>query len=123
MCNCNLCKSNLIKSIGYTVGATFAISTGFTETDVDNGKCYRLVLCANLPSMSTIVPVTLQFNSSFLPVMDRIGNNLMSDQLHTRKCYNLIYGANPPHFLVTNCVPNSANLAVEETPEIVSLKK
>lgn len=118
MCNCNLCKSNLIKSTRYTVGATFAIVTGFTETDVDNGKCYRLILCANLPSMSTIVPVTLEFNGSYLPVLDKIGNKLMSDQLHTRKCYNLVYGANTPHFLVTNCIPNSANIPVVEVSNL-----
>lgn len=121
MNNCNQCFCNIIRSASYTVGATFGIVTGFTDADVENGKKYRLILCTNLPSMTTIVPVTLQINGTQYPVLDKIGNNLMSDQLHTRKCYNLVIGTNPVHFMVLDCIPKSAFYPVEEAPEEVSV--
>lgn len=121
-CNCN----RIITPTSYTVGATFNINTDFTDSDIENGKRYILVLNKSLPAMSTVIPVYLQINGNFYPVQDLLGNNLMSDQLRSlpRKVSNcgcvssgvarIVYGSNPSHFKVLICLPISSAVATEE---------
>lgn len=52
---------------------------------------------------SDIYPIYLKINSVLYPVLTNAGNHLMSDQICTRTRYNLVYGNNKPHFLLTNC--------------------
>lgn len=112
-------RNRIIKPVSYTAGGNFIINTNFTDTDAENRKRYELILTVNLPSMTTIVPVFITFNGTNIPMLDDIGNNLMSDQLHTRKRYRLVYGINPKHLTVLNCLGSSAFYPVEETEEDV----
>ena len=121
-CNCN----RIITQTEYVVGATFNISTDFTDNGVENGKRYILVLNKDLPAMTTVIPVYLQINGEYYPMQDLLGNNLMSDQLRAfpRKVSNcgcvssgiarIVYGANPPHFKVLICLPTSSAVPTEE---------
>lgn len=117
--SCNNCSCNrTIKSNGYTQsGGSFNILTGFTESDVDNGKCYKLILCTSLPSVASIMPCTVQFNGVQIPLLDSIGNRVMSDQLHTRKCYHCVYGTNLGHLILRNPICSSAFIAGDEEDE------
>lgn len=117
--SCNNCKcNNVIRANSYTVGETFNINTTFDLDTTKNGKRYVLVLNEDLPSMTTIVPVTIivrvNGTDTAIPVQDIIGNNLMSDQLRfigDRKCCDrvirIIFGNNPNHFKVLQCLPRS----------------
>lgn len=126
----NNCRCNrIITPTSYTVGATFNINTSFTDSDLENGKRYILVLNQNLPAMTTIVPVYLQVNGTYYPMQDLLGNSLMSDQLRffPRSASNcgcgssgvarIIFGSNVGHFKVLVCLPTSSAVITEEVEE------
>jgi hypothetical protein len=123
------CRNRVITPTSYTVGSTFNINTTFTDTDIENGKRYVLVLNKNLPSMTTIIPVYLEVNGTYYPMQDRLGNNLMSDQLRSfprnvASCgcvssgvARIVYGSNTGHFKVLVCLPTSSAVITEEVEE------
>lgn len=126
----NNCRCNrVITPTSYTVGATFNINTTFTDSDLENGKKYILVLNKDLPAMTTIVPVYLQVNGTYYPMQDILGNNLMSDQLRffPRQMNNcgcrsagiarIVFGSNVGHFKVLVCLPTSSAVITEEVEE------
>ena len=119
---------------------TFMISRGFFGkalhfktwyrcliwSTLTNCQRFTLVLPIDLPAMTTIVPVyiaiTINGVSTNIPLQDVIGNNFMSDQLRNLpknacNCFGiarLIYGGNPQHFKVLNCVPSSSAISFDE---------
>lgn len=125
------CKCNrVIRATSYTVGNSFNINTDFEIGDLDNGMRFILSLPVDLPPMTTIVPVyvVIKVNGvvTNIPVQDIIGNNLMSDQLrffnrvgncecNRKGVVRIIYGSNPIHFKVLQCLPESAAVEFEET--------
>lgn len=125
------CKCNrVIRATSYTVGNSFNINTDFEIGDLDNGMRFILSLPVDLPPMTTIVPVyvviTVNGVVTNIPVQDIIGNNLMSDQLrffnrvgncgcNRKGVVRIIYGSNPAHFKVLQCLPESAAVEFEET--------
>lgn len=125
------CKCNrVIRATSYTVGNSFNINTDFEIGDLDNGMRFILSLPVDLPPMTTIVPVyvVIKVNGvvTNIPVQDIIGNNLMSDQLrffnrvgncecNRKGVVRIIYGSNPAHFKVLQCLPESAAVEFEET--------
>lgn len=128
-CNCN----RIITPTSYTVGATFNINTSFTDTDLENGKRYILVLNQNLPAMSTVVPVYLQVNGTYYPMQDILGNSLMSDQLRffprnisscgcrTSGVVRIVFGSNVGHFKVLVCLPASSAIITEEVEDFTDV--
>lgn len=125
------CKCNrVIRATSYTVGNSFNINTDFEIGDLDNGMRFILSLPVDLPPMTTIVPVyvVIKVNGvvTNIPVQDIIGNNLMSDQLrffnrvgncecNRKGVVRIIYGSNPTHFKVLQCLHESAAVEFEET--------
>lgn len=121
-CKCN----NIIRATSYTVGDSFNINTDFSISTLTNCQRFTLVLPIDLPAMTTIVPVyiaiTINGVSANIPLQDVIGNNFMSDQLRNLpknacNCFGiarLIYGGNPQHFKVLNCVPSSSAISFDE---------
>ena len=125
------CKK-ILKSTSYTVGNSFNINiTNESITDLENCERFVLILTQNLPAMTTIVPVYLVINGQNYPVQDLIGNNLMSDQLkyfpQSRNCCvqqgvaRIIFGSNPNHFKVLQCLPQSSAVGFVETTETVAI--
>lgn len=128
--NCN-CNKRVLRASSYQVGNSFNIIVNNPNiTDLDNGCKFVLILPIDLPAMTTIVPVIIVLNGVNYPVQDIIGNNLMSDQLRffpqNRKCCNregivrIVFGSNPNHFKVLNCLPNSSAVEFEQNVEVVS---
>lgn len=125
--NCN-CKRT-IRATSYTVGTSFVINTDFSISSLENGQRFVLTLPVDLPAMTTIVPVFLAINLNGtainIPVQDIIGNNLMSDQLRflhqigncdcsRRGVVRIVYGSNPGHFKILQCLPESSAVEFEE---------
>ena len=121
------CKcSNIIRATSYTVGDSFNINANFSINSLTNCQRFTLVLPIDLPAMTTIVPVyvviTVNGTATNIPLQDVIGNNFMSDQLRNLpkngcNCFGvarLIYGSNPQHFKVLNCVPSSSAISFDE---------
>lgn len=130
---CNKCNNRVIRATSYTVGSSFNINTDFSIQDLDNGMRFLLTLPVDLPAMTTIVPVILVITVNGvvtnIPMQDILGNNLMSDQLRfLPKCGNccnrkgvvrIIFGSNPSHFKVLQCLPQSGAVEFEESTEPV----
>ena len=127
-CNCN----RIIRATSYTIGNSFNINTNFSIRDLDNGMRFLLVLPIDFPAMTTIVPVYVVINvngvATNIPIQDIIGNNLMSDQLRflpqrrnccrCEKIVRIIYGSNPSHFKVLQCLPESSAVEFENSIEV-----
>lgn len=131
-CNNNCDCHKVIRATSYTVGNSFNINTNFSINDLDNGRRFILTLPVDLPAMTTIVPVylviTVNGTSQNIPMQNIIGNNLMSDQLrfftrrgncdcNRRGVARIIFGSNPSHFKVLQCLPESAAVEFEEDTE------
>lgn len=131
-CNNNCDCHKIIRATSYTVGNSFNINTNFSVNNLDNGRRFILTLPIDLPAMTTIVPVylviTVDGTSTNIPMQDVIGNNLMSDQLrffarrgncdcNRQGVARIIFGSNPSHFKVLQCLPQSAAVEYEENTE------
>lgn len=104
-CNCN----RIIKSSGFgTTEENLVVLTSGTFTLI-NGEAFDLIICQRKPSMSTILPVVVQVNGVNYPLLNRIGNPVMSDQLTSRTRYRIFYGEITPHFLTVNCLRSTQN--------------
>lgn len=125
--NCN--RKRTIRATSYTVGNSFNINTDFDISSLENGCRFVLTLPVDLPAMTTIVPVILVIKVNGVvtnvPMQDIIGNNLMSDQLrflcqigncdcNRRGVARIVYGSNPSHFKVLQCLPQSAAVKFDE---------
>ena len=103
-----MCPCNTIKVSGFgTTDTEFVILTTGSTVQLTNGYLYNLIVCQRLPSLSVVLPVFIQVNGVNYPLLDRIGNQVMSDQIKTRANYRMFYGERDPHFLTTNCLCNS----------------
>lgn len=103
-----------LHATGYTTTASAfiiaATPTCICHDPVDtlyNGELFKLVTCITVPAMTSILPVYITVNGVNYPVQDIIGNNLMSDKIHSRRRYRLVFGTNPAHFKLTTCVGTS----------------
>lgn len=125
---CNNCNRT-IRATSYAIGSNFTINTDFSINDLDNGMRFILTLPVDLPAMVTILPVRISIKvngvTTLIPVQDIIGNNLMSDQLRffprirDCRCRNkgivrIVFGSNPSHFKVLQCLPESSAVEFEE---------
>lgn len=113
-CKCN----NVIRATSYTAGAELTINTNFSTTALSNCDRFLLILPSDIPATTSITTVnmtlTVNGSSTTVPLQDIVGNNLMSDQVRficKNQCGNrvvrIIYGSNPAHFKVLQCLPNS----------------
>lgn len=114
-CKCN----NVITATSYNTSDTaFQINTNFSISEINNCQRFVLSLPIDLPAMTNTVPVYIVINingtSTTIPIQDILGNNLMSDQIRficKNSCGNrvvrIVYGSNPAHFKVLQCLPNS----------------
>jgi hypothetical protein len=118
-CNCD----NIIRATDYDVSTTiFQINTSFSVSSISNCQRFILSLPIALPAITTNVPVSVVISingtNTSIPVQDILGNNLMADQLRficKNQCGNrvvrIIYGSNPSHFKVLQCLPESSAVA------------
>ena len=117
-----------LRAGSYTVGAT-----GFTINAIQNCPCkaitklcngeqFKLITCLSFPAVTNLVPVFIVLNGTSYPVLDEYGNTLMSDQIRCRRCYKLVFGTNPVHFIVKQCLcpSQSTPTSIVATPSSAS---
>lgn len=117
-----------LRATSYTVGATaFTIVASpscacrGTLNRLCNGECFRLITCLAFPAVATLVPVYISINGTSYPVLDEFGNTLMSDQIRCRRAYRIVFGTNPNHFIVKQCLePSQATPTCITIPTAVS---
>lgn len=113
--NCRCCD-RFLKSSSITVGATSVVITVESNATLNNLDRFCLLLTQNLPVGSNTLPVEITISSTTYPMYTRSGNLLRADQLRCRKLYPVIFGTDPNHFSLVNCVPNTTYSAAPATP-------
>lgn len=91
-------------------GSTFNIIVSPTNqccetlSRLRNGEAVDLITCLSFPATNTLLPVYIQIGTNTYPVLDRFGNDLMTDQIRSRRRYRLLFGTDEPHFIVNQCL-------------------
>ena len=113
MCN----KNKNIKITSATItGGTLLLSTGLTGKTIRNGGRSNLCICTDLPVSTTVVPVEIVINDTNIPMQDVLGNTLQSDQITSRCAFPGVWGTQPLHFKLCNCLRRSVATAEETVP-------
>ena len=100
--SCRVIKSVSVTSSGGNTIVNFGTIANFA---LQNLRDYKFIICQQIPTTTTIEPVQFQINGTAYNVLTNSGNNFMADQLRQGVLYCAVYGNNPSHFLVKNCVP------------------
>lgn len=103
MCNC--CETiNRVSSI--TASTTELVLNFNPALGAVNEQKFTFVVCTAIPATTTPVPVQLTLNGNPVPLWNRYGNPIYSNELRTRKVYRGYYGGEgTPHVIAAN-VPN-----------------
>lgn len=113
--------SYTVGSTAFTINAIQTCPCKGTLTRLCNGEQFKLITCLSFPAVTNLVPVYISINGTSYPVLDEFGNTLMSDQIRCRRCYKIVFGTNPKHFIVRQCLcpsqatPTSVNVAATTT--------
>ena len=82
-----------------------------------NGERIVFVICTSLPVSTTISPVVIDFNGTNIPVQDKLGNTLQSDQIKARQTYVGVWGTlNNGHIKLCSCTNRSQVAPASITP-------
>lgn len=102
------CCDRFLKSSSLTVtGGNVLITVESPFPSLVNLRRYCLLIAQNLPAGSGTLPVQISINGTVYPVYIRSGNLLRADQIRCRRLYPIIYGNDPVHFSLLNCVINT----------------
>ena len=101
-------KKNIIKVTSASVTAdSLSLTTDLTSKTIYNGCIDTFCICTELPVSTSIVPVSLVRAGTSIPLYDKFGNELQSDQLKCKTVYSGVWGTNPNHFSLITCTPRS----------------
>lgn len=83
-----------------------------------NGERIVFVICTSLPTSITISPVAIDVNGVNIPLQDKLGNTLQSDQIKSRQTYVGVWGtSNNGHIKLCTCTNRSQATPASITPE------
>lgn len=99
--SCRVIKSVSVTSSGGNTIVNFGTIANFA---LQNLRDYKFTICQQVPTTTTIEPVQFQINGIAYNILTNSGNNFMADQLTQGVLYCVVYGNNPSHFLVKNCL-------------------
>lgn len=94
---------NIVCSTEIALNGTASLNITIPTKTYNNGECFGLCLQQDIPSSGTPLPVNIVMGTSTYPLLKPCGNQVMSDQLRTKRTYCLRAGGNPAHFTVTSC--------------------
>lgn len=88
-----------------------------TEKTYCQGQRFAFVICTTLPVSTTISPVVINLNGVNIPLQDKLGNLLQSDQIKARQVYVGVWGTlNGGHIKLCTCTRNSQAAPTTITP-------
>lgn len=111
--NCSCCE-RFIRSTSVAVTGTApnqVLTITIPTQTLTNLEKFCLVIAQSIPSNAETLPVVILNGTTVIPVRVRTGNNLRADQLRCRRRYPIIYGNDPVHFSLENCVPRTSFVA------------
>ena len=107
-CNCNCaCCSKLLLSTSLTVSGNNLVIGIPSDVPLINLEEYCFIINRCLPTGVTTQQVVLNNGSNQINLLCKLGNYIHADQLKPRKKYHVVYGSNPVHFTITDCVPRT----------------
>lgn len=107
--SCRLFKSVTVTSSGGNTIVDFGTIANFA---LQNLKDYKFIVCQQIPASDAIQNVQFKINGVTYSVLTNSGNTFLSDQLRQGIVYCAVYGNNPKHFLIKNCVPPTSFIPV-----------
>lgn len=113
--SCTRCDRYL-KSSSITVSSDTLTILIVPQINLVNLRRYCLLLAQSIPENAGTAQVKITINGFTYPIYTRSGNFLRADELRCRKIYPVIYGNDPNHFSLINCVPKSMYIPTTTTP-------
>ena len=101
------CKNLKVTSI-VNNGSTLNLTVTPNLSKLCNGQLFRLIICTDIPVLTSVLPVYVVLGNSAYPILDCIGNTFYSDQLKSRTAYPLVFGTSAPHFKLRQCSERSS---------------
>lgn len=102
MCNC--CE--IINKVTTITASTTELVLGFTpDLGAVNEQKFNFVVCTAIPSTPTPVPVQLTLNGNPVPLWNKYGNPVYSNELRTRKVYRGYYGSEGTAHVIAHNTP------------------
>jgi hypothetical protein len=90
MCNCQ----NSFHRVNSITAGTSNITLSFTTPlTVVNREIFNFVICTSLPSTTAPLPVLISVNGSTVPLLNKYGNPVYSNELRNRKPYYGYFGS------------------------------
>ena len=82
-----------------------------------SGQRFVFIICTTLPVSTTISPVVISLNGVNIPLQDKLGNVLQSDQIKARQVYVGVWGTlNGGHIKLCSCTNRSQTAPESVTP-------
>lgn len=85
-------------------GGNLVLTVPSSPVTVKNGERACFIICASLPTSTSVLPVVFSIGGTNVPLYDLLGNTLYSDQLCTGVLIPGVWGTNPNHFKLCSCV-------------------
>lgn len=104
--NCKCCNNRLISTSVAITGAepNQVLTITVPNQTFENLERKCLIIAQAIPTGANNIPVQIQSGDVVIPVMVKTGNFLRADQIRCRRRYSIIYGNDPLHFSLENCV-------------------
>lgn len=90
MCNC---KCILHKVQTASAGETNIVLSFSTPLSANNKDPFNFVICTSLPSTATPVPVLITVNGTNVPLLNKFGNPVYSNEVRKRTPYYGFFGS------------------------------
>lgn len=107
----------ITKIVQTATGVVLLPSRPIAKSNLTDTGNYRLRLACGLKATAAL-PIYIQTTDANIPVLCKYGNLVHSNQLKTRKCYNIGYGNGNPSYtdgqfvIFSNICPGTITLSV-----------
>ena len=98
---------NILRGVASVVETNLVITLPDVGTLV-NGDIGKFVIINAIDYTNPLGTVSITINGTTFPLVTKLGNNVRTEQLKTRKVYTVALGAETPNFTMLSCLPVSS---------------
>ena len=98
---------NILRGVASVVETNLVITLPDVGTLV-NGDIGKFVIINAIDYTNPLGTVSITINGTTFPLVTKLGNNVRTEQLKTRKVYTVALGAETPNFTMLSCLPASS---------------
>lgn len=74
---------------------------------LSNCEIIKFVICQNIPTTNPLAKAYININGTNIGIFNGFGNNVLANQLKTRKCYTIGFQSTNPNFYMLTQLPCS----------------